>query len=150
IFRDGPRIQLAFGAPVAIDDLLAAKGSSRVHAAITDRTMLAIRSLAAEARAQASYARGEIIAGESQRVSPDLEARVREVVGAAAGRDVTSVRADTSLFLDLGMDSLAFAGLLERLERALGTPVSLEAAAHLETIADLLAFARARSREGTE
>ncbi len=71
----------------------------------------------------------------------DLRAAASKILARASGRDEAELRPEFDLVADLGIDSPKQLELLIELEEALGTEISDEDAAALETVGDVLDYA---------
>lgn len=70
----------------------------------------------------------------------DFKRRALEIVAKISGAEVSSLRPDTELVGDLGIDSPRALQLLVELEEALGIEISDDEAAKMDSVGDILDF----------
>ncbi|MEM9157883.1 MAG: acyl carrier protein [Verrucomicrobiota bacterium] len=70
----------------------------------------------------------------------DRNEEVLNVISKLAGAEAASLKPETELVADLGIDSPKALQLLVELEDELGVEISDEEAAKMETVGDVLAF----------
>ncbi|MGE0713948.1 MAG: acyl carrier protein [Alphaproteobacteria bacterium] len=75
-------------------------------------------------------------------MTDEVEARVAAVVAHETDRPAAEIAPAQKLAFDLGVDSLDFVKLIAAIEDAFGIVLDDEAAAGIETVADLVAVVR--------